>query len=196
MNVDLNNTFKYDKIVLNLNSSNCLPENANITKYYINFPEPLKNIIYIKILDASILSNSSMITTLSYNKYDPIYIGINDYDRSRSYIRRTHVTTSNYWVNDDFLGLVMLGLDTSNVVFDQKNYFATIPYSSYDFSEKSYNQASFDWTDPSVYILNPPEQNLRRFNIELRDKNFNLFNTNVLSDFNLSVCAYLIKNRI
>ena len=96
--VDLNNTFKYDKIVLNLNSSNCLPENATMTNYYINIPEPLKNLIYIKILKASVLSTNSINSTLSYNKYDPIYIGINDYDRSISYIRRTHVTTSNYYI--------------------------------------------------------------------------------------------------
>jgi hypothetical protein len=187
--VDLNNTFKYDKIVLNLNSSNCLPENATMTNYYINIPEPLKNLIYIKILKASVLSTNSINSTLSYNKYDPIYIGINDYDRSISYIRRTHVTTSNYYIDN-----IKYGYDSSNIVFDPKKYFDLIPYSSNNYSDISYNQSSFDWTDPSVYILNPPEQNLRRFNIEIRDKNFNLFDTSVLPDFNLSFCAYLIKN--
>jgi hypothetical protein len=47
-----------------------------------------------------------------------------------------------------------------------------------------------------VYILNPPEPNLRRLNIEIRDKSFNLFDTSVLTDFNLSICAYIIKNRV
>jgi hypothetical protein len=191
MNVDLNNTFKYDKIVINLNSSNCLPVAENITNYYINLPEPLKNIIYIKIINASILSTNSIITTLSYNKYDPIYISINDYDRSISYNKRTHVTTSNYWIDN-----VRYGLDSSNIVFDPKKYFDVIQYSGSDYSDRAYSQSSFDWTDPTVYILNPPDPNLRRFNIEIRDKNFELFETSIIQDFNLSFCAYLIKNRV
>jgi hypothetical protein len=191
MNVDLNNTFKYDKIVINLNSSNCLPVMENITNYYINLPEPLKNIIYIKIINASILSTNSIISTLSYNKYDPIYISINDYDRSISYNKRTHVTTSNYWIDN-----VRYGLDSSNIVFDPKKYFDVIQYSGSDYSDRAYSQSSFDWTDPTVYILNPPDPNLRRFNIEIRDKNFELFETSIIQDFNLSFCAYLIKNRV
>jgi hypothetical protein len=191
MNVDLNNTFKYDKIVINLNSSNCLPVKENITNYYINLPEPLKNIIYIKIINASILSTNSIISTLSYNKYDPIYISINDYDRSISYNKRTHVTTSNYWIDN-----VRYGLDSSNIVFDPKKYFDVIQYSGSDYSDRAYSQSSFDWTDPTVYILNPPDPNLRRFNIEIRDKNFELFETSIIQDFNLSFCAYLIKNRV
>jgi hypothetical protein len=191
MNVDLNNTFKYDKIVINLNSSNCLPVTENITNYYINLPEPLKNIIYIKIINTSILSTNSIISTLSYNKYDPIYISINDYDRSISYNKRTHVTTSNYWIDN-----VRYGLDSSNIVFDPKKYFDVIQYSGSDYSDRAYSQSSFDWTDPTVYILNPPDPNLRRFNIEIRDKNFELFETSIIQDFNLSFCAYLIKNRV
>ena len=189
--VDLNNTFKYDKIIINLNSSNCLANNSNIANYYINLVEPLKNVIYIKMIKASVFTNNSIVPTLSYNKYDPIYIGLNDYDRSVSYIKNTQVSTSNYTINN----IVNISY-TSNVIFDSAKYFDIIPYSSDTFSEISYSQASFDWTDPTVYILNPPEQNLRRLNIEIKDKKFIPFNTSILTDFNLSICAYLIKNRV
>jgi len=189
--VDLNNSFKYDKVVINLNSSNCLVNNPSVTNYYINLVEPLRNVIYVKMLKASVLTNNTIVPLLSYNKYDPIYISVNDYDRSVSYIKSTQVLNSNYVLNS-----VPKVLSTSNVVFDTAKYFDIIPYSKETFSEISYSQASFDWTDPSVYILNPPEPNLRRLNIEIRDKSFNLFNTSVLTDFNLSICAYLIKNRV
>jgi hypothetical protein len=189
--VDLNNSFKYDKVVINLNSSNCLVNDPNATNYYINLVEPLRNVIYVKMLKASVLTNNTIVPLLSYNKYDPIYISVNDYDRSISYIKSTQVLNSNYVLNS-----VPKVLSTSNVVFDTAKYFDIIPYSKETFSEISYSQASFDWTDPSVYILNPPEPNLRRLNIEIRDKSFNLFNTSVLTDFNLSICAYLIKNRV
>jgi hypothetical protein len=189
--VDLNNSFKYDKVVINLNSSNCLVNNPSATNYYINLVEPLRNVIYVKMLKASVLTNNTIVPLLSYNKYDPIYISVNDYDRSVSYIKSTQVLNSNYVLNS-----VPKVLSTSNVVFDTAKYFDIIPYSKETFSEISYSQASFDWTDPSVYILNPPEPNLRRLNIEIRDKSFNLFDTSVLTDFNLSICAYLIKNRV
>jgi hypothetical protein len=189
--VDLNNSFKYDKVVINLNSSNCLVNNPSATNYYINLVEPLRNVIYVKMLKASVLTNNTIVPLLSYNKYDPIYIAVNDYDRSVSYIKSTQVLNSNYVLNS-----VPKVLSTSNVVFDTAKYFDIIPYSKETFSEISYSQASFDWTDPSVYILNPPEPNLRRLNIEIRDKSFNLFDTSVLTDFNLSICAYIIKNRV
>jgi len=189
--VDLNNSFKYDKVVINLNSSNCLVNNPSATNYYINLVEPLRNVIYVKMLKASVLTNNTIVPLLSYNKYDPIYISVNDYDRSVSYIKSTQVLNSNYVLNS-----VPKVLSTSNIVFDTAKYFDIIPYSKETFSEISYSQASFDWTDPSVYILNPPEPNLRRLNIEIRDKSFNLFDTSVLTDFNLSICAYLIKNRV
>ena len=196
MNADLNNTFKYDKIVINLNSENCL-QKLNESSYYINLAEPLKNVVYIKMLKASVKTGALM-TTLSYNKFDPIYIAINDYDRSVSYKIFTEITpntTKNILTGE----VTPTGTNSSNIVFNPLNYFDLIPYSNdsiVPYSEISYNQNSFDWSDPSVYILNPPEQNLRRFNIQIKDKNFNFFTSANLVNFNLSICVYVIKNRV
>lgn len=170
--VDLNNTFKYDKVVINLNNQNCLTTNTTEAKFYIDI-EPLRNVIYIKIIRASVLTSPGLRSSplLLYKRYEPIYIGINDYSRSVSYLK-------------------------TNDIFDNISYFDLIPYSEFDYSEISYSQSAFDWTDPSVYILNPPEQNLRRLNIEFRDKKFKLFEPSMLTDFNLSICIYYIKNRV
>ena len=202
MSVDLNNTFKYDKIVINLNSTNCLEFTSGKTDYYINLAEPLKNVIYIKMIRASVRTNNSTITTspFNYKKNDPIYISINDYDRSVSYKIFTEITPNT--TKNIITGTVSnTGTNSSNIVFHPFNYFDLIPY-SYDtisteqYSEISYTQASFDWSDPSVYILNPPEQNLKRFNIKFKNKAFELFNTSELINFNLSICVYVIKNRV
>ena len=199
MNADLNNAFKYDKIVINLNSSNCLQNSPQTTEssYYINLAEPLKNVVYIKMLKASVKTGALM-TTLSYNKFDPIYIAINDYDRSVSYKIFTEITP-NTTKNISTGEVTLTGTNSSNIVFNPLNYFDLIPYSNdsiVPYSEISYNQNSFDWSDPSVYILNPPEQNLRRFNIQIKDKNFNFFTSANLINFNLSICVYVIKNRV
>jgi hypothetical protein len=197
MDVDLNNKFKYDKIIINLNSSNCLQNPINESSYYINLAEPLKNVVYIKMLKASV-KTSALNTILSYNKFDPIYIAINDYDRSVSYNKFTEITANT--TTNKLTGEVTLsGTNSTNIVFNPFNYFDLIPYSNDStvlYSEISYNQNSFDWTDPTVYILNPPEQNLRRFNIVIKDKNFTTFSDANLINFNLSICVYVIKNRV
>lgn len=389
--VDLNNIFKYDKIVMNLNNQNCLSINPNETCFYVNLVEPIKNIVFVKILRASITSTTAISASpLLYKKHDPIHLSINDYDRSLSYLKTIQLSTipnilksvSNLFQktgvnidkpilntfndggahtesitqqntdimtlkfydstitmsgevlreNSKFMNIFSpsppsstrfmsfsdtdylvyynsitptdsrfvksievvienvaspltpenntiniavkvwgsvdgitwndLGNTTTNVmtfatnnwatsstrtvtfdvavitsyqyhkvsfiptgftepaemktkikilkidlitytlltiskdVFDTVKYFDIIPYSTDTFSEISYSQASFDWSDPSVYILNPPEPNLRRLNIELRDKTFKPFDTAILTDFNLSICVYYIKNRV
>ena len=390
--VDLNNTFKYDKIVINLNTQNCLSINPSESTFYVNLVEPIKNIIYVKILRASITSTSAIQTApaLLYKKGDPIYLSINDYDRSLSYLKSAQVSTTTnilkdvsnlfqttgenifkpllnstndgsantetltpnaenitlklydstittsgtvlpanskfmnifsstsspvstrfmafadtdylvyynattptesrfakrievvvenvaspltpenntvnitakVWGSSDGVSWNDLGNTTPNVMtyetthwatastrtvtfdvavstsyqyhkvsfvptgfttptemktkikvlkidlttyklltvsndeFDTAKYFDVIPYAKDDFSEITYSQASFDWSDPSVYILNPPEPNLRRLNIELRDKTFKPFDTAILTHFNLSICIYYIKNRV
>ena len=193
MSADLNNTFKYDKIVSNLNSSNCLQNASDSSSYYINLSESLKNVVYIKMLKASV-KTGALNTNLFYNKFDPIYIAINDYDRSVSYKIFTEITPNTS--TDKSTGVVTNNGNSSNIVFNPFNYFDLIPYSTDLYSDISYNQSSFDWSDPSVYILNPPEQNLRRFNIQIKDKYFNFFNNINLVNFNLSICVYVIKNRV
>ena len=386
--VDLNNIFKYDKIVMNLNNQNCLSINPNETSFYVNLVEPIKNIVFVKILRASITSTTAISAPpLLYKKHDPIHLSINDYDRSLSYLKSVQVSTSTnilksvsnlfqttganiykpinsvndgvahtetltqnienltlklydnnittsgtvlpenskfmnifsqtpsstrfmtfsdtdylvyynaitptesrfvksievvivnvaspltpenntititakVWGSVDGITWNDLGNTTTNImtfatndwttsstrtvtfdvgvttpyqyhkvsfiptglatpaemktkirilkidlitctllttskdVFDTVKYFDIIPYSTDTFSEILYSQASFDWSDPSVYILNPPEPNLRRLNIELRDKTFKPFDTAILTDFNLSICVYYIKNRV
>jgi hypothetical protein len=170
--IDLNNSFKYDKVIVNLNNHNCLTINPNETSFHVNLVEPIKNIVYIKLLKASIITTSAIKNNnqLLYIKYDPIYISINDYERSQSYLN-------------------------TNGVFDIVKYFDFIPYSTDTFSDISNSHVSFDWTDSSVYILNPPEPNLKRLNIVFRDKYFKTFNTSILTHFNLSICLYYVKNR-
>lgn len=194
MSADLNNTFKYDKIVINLNSSNCLQNASDSSSYYINLSESLKNVVYIKMLKASVKTGALN----AYNKFDPIYISINDYDRSVSYKIFTEITPNMNTVKtaDGSITSTPAGTYSSNIVFNPFNYFDLIPYSTDLYSDISYNQNSFDWSDPSVYILNPPEQNLRRFNIQIKDKNFNFFSNINLVNFNLSICVYVIKNRV
>jgi hypothetical protein len=190
---DLNNAFKYDKIILSIDGKSCLSTNPDKSSYYLDLLEPLRNVVYIKILSAVIPNSGSFETLYKMNKNDPIYICLNDYNRSKTYINSVNISTSNYLNSSG----VTLYKNTSNYLFNTAEYFELFIYKagSSD-STVSYTQASFDWTDPTVYILNPPEPNLRRLNIEIKDKKFNLFNTSTLTGFNLTICVYFMKNRV
>jgi hypothetical protein len=189
---DLNNAFKYDKIILSIDGKSCLSTNPDKSSYYLDLLEPLRNVVYIKILSITIPNSGSFDTLYNMKKYDPIYICLNDYNRSKTYINSVNISTSNYLNSSG----VTIYKDTSNLLFNTGKYFDYVPYSASDFSTISYTQSSFDWTDPTVYILNPPEPNLRRLNIEIKDKLFNLFNTTTLTGFNLTICVYFMKNRV
>jgi len=189
---DLNNAFKYDKIILSIDGKSCLSTNPDKSSYYLDLLEPLRNVVYIKILSITIPNSGSFDTQYNMKKYDPIYICLNDYNRSKTYINSVNISTSNYLNSSG----VTIYKNTSNLLFNTGKYFDYVPYSASDFSTISYTQSSFDWTDPTVYILNPPEPNLRRLNIEIKDKTFNLFNTTTLTGFNLTICVYFMKNRV
>ena len=85
MNVDLNNTNEYDKQVIFLDSKNGTYNDNNSFDFYIKFEDPIKNISNIKIIDASLILESS--TTRILNNNDIYYIELNEYHRTFSYIK-------------------------------------------------------------------------------------------------------------
>jgi hypothetical protein len=84
--------------------------------------------------------------------------------------------------------------------FDTLNYSGTTESSLILYKIKNYySLASSNWTDPTVYILNPPETSCNRFTITIRDKDFNILKFgDYLNEesFNMTICAYTIKKNI
>lgn len=56
--------------------------------------------------------------------------------------------------------------------------------------KNEYQHSAFDPNDTSVYILNPIEPSLKRFNIELRDKKNQLLKTSDVASFKMTICVY------
>jgi len=171
MIVDLNNTTEYDKQIIYLNSKNATFNKTGTFDFYINFEDPIKNISSVKIIDASIFLNRD---DLNYD--DIYYIELNDYHR---------ISTS------------------VNVKGSTFKYFDAIPFNHTDYHNDSlskfkivYGLTSSNWTDPTLYTLNPIEHNTRRFNIIIRNKDFNILNLKGGEFFNMTICVYTIKKNI
>ena len=182
MIVDLNNTSEYEKQIIHLDSANGISNSANAFDFYIKFENPIKNISSVKIIEASIVLNTIETTDVtSYrtlNFDDIFYIELNNYDRI-FYYKNTATT------------------------FNTHKYFEAISYNHADYHTNAlsrfrnfYSLASSNWTDPTIYTLNPIEQNCTRFTIKIRDKNLNILNKLVEESFKLTICVYTIKKNI
>ena len=182
MIVDLNNTSEYEKQIIHLDSANGISNSANAFDFYIKFENPIKNISSVKIIEASIVLNTIETTDVtSYrtlNFDDIFYIELNNYDRI-FYYKNTPTT------------------------FNTHKYFEAISYNHTDYHTNAlsrfrnfYSLASSNWTDPTIYTLNPIEQNCTRFTIKIRDKNLNILNKLVEESFKLTICVYTIKKNI
>jgi len=175
MQVSLDNTKDYDKVIMYIDSKNGIFENTTDFKFYINIGEPIKNISCIKLVNIQIISN----IIAGYTHDDIFYIELNNYDRIVSYIKNTNT--------NDF-----------NVIkyFDNVQYTAQDVGNSKFSSGAAYHSGSFDWSDQSVYFLNPPEPSLHRFDITLRDKDYKVINRNNIDSLKLRICLYYIRKNI
>jgi hypothetical protein len=172
MIVDLNNTTEYDKQIIYLDSNNATFNTTGFFDFYIDFENPIKNISSVKIIEASIILDRS---NLDYN--DIYHIELNDYHRINTYVKNKGATYK---------------------------YFDAIPYNHADYHTNGspfkfkifYALTSSNWTDPTIYTLNPIEHNVRRFNIKIRDKNFDILNKINGESFKMTICVYTIKKNI
>ncbi len=152
-----------------------IPINDTETYYYIPKTIYFKTaILYFK-----------PVRRITYNS--TFYVELNNYDRVHSYIAKYDSCNSviNYNTVKFFDTLNYSGTtESSLVLYKIKNY---------------YSLASSNWTDPTVYILNPPETSCNRFTITIRDKDFNILKFgDYLNEesFNMTICAYTIKKNI
>lgn len=152
-----------------------IPINGTDTYYYI------PKIIYFK----TAILYFKPVRRITYNS--TFYVELNNYDRVHSYINKYDSCNSivNYNTVKCFDTLNYAGTtESSLVLYKIKNY---------------YSLASSNWTDPTVYILNPPETSCNRFTITIRDKDFNILKFgDYLNEesFNMTICVYTIKKNI
>lgn len=152
-----------------------IPINGTDTYYYI------PKIIYFK----TAILYFKPVRRITYNS--TFYVELNNYDRIHSYINKydscnsiVNYNTVKYFDTLNYAGTT----ESSLVLYKIKNY---------------YSLASSNWTDPTVYILNPPETSCNRFTITIRDKDFNILKFgDYLNEesFNMTICVYTIKKNI
>jgi hypothetical protein len=141
---------------------------------------------------------------------DAIYISMNNYNRISTVIKQTYSENVVIDVDTDDKGnkieIKEIQSVTKPTVFEYFDVIHTNIASTFALFNKNtisievdiptalfkneYQQSAFDPNDTSVYILNPIEPSLKRFNIELRDKKNQLLKTSEIASFKMTICVY------
>ena len=128
-----------------------------------------------------------------------------EYDKQIIYLNSKNATfnktgTFDYYIELNDYHRISTSVNVKGSTF---KYFDAIPFNHTDYHNDSlskfkivYGLTSSNWTDPTLYTLNPIEHNTRRFNIIIRNKDFNILNLEGGEFFNMTICVYTIKKNI
>jgi len=186
-----------DKKILQLTKNGAIYYDESKNDFYIDILEPIKNVTHIKILKSSIKLKTKKINTLDVNDNDPLYITINDYSRITTFNTKTEIyvmnssnITSNYISNAfNTFEVINLNVESKYVTVTNTEYDNLLPIDGITF-ENVYTSTSASLNDTNVYNIIPHEPSLKRFNIKLYDKNFNLINKDDISNFEMLICVF------
>jgi hypothetical protein len=127
---------------------------------------------------------------------DQVYVRMNNYNRVSSVMKETYQqiidgteTTVTKPTLYKFFDVIHMNLATTYPLFSKFNNATLLDIPSAVFKNE-YAQSAFDPNDTSVYILNPMEPSLKRFNIELRDKKNQLLKSTEIASFKMTICVY------
>jgi len=91
MEPNLNNTFEYDKHVINIDSVQGIDNNGNDFGYYIKFDEVFKNVVALQIMNVAVVISSALVTTIT----NPIQTSITEEINAEGTLK-TKTTTTIY----------------------------------------------------------------------------------------------------
>lgn len=174
MNIDI-----LDKRIIYINSSNCKFLDNTFTFYY-DLLEPIRNVVYIKLMKAEIIANPSLsINGVAIQDGDPVFIDLNSYDRMF-----TNIIGNNAKCFDCI---------TFNIT--DKYGANSVPNKLTSFKIE-YNSTGCSINDTNTFVLDPVEPNLRLFNITLYDKKFKVVPKTDINVFNMILCVYSSRKKV
>ena len=168
-----------NKTVIYINTSNATFYNNSSYDFYYDIVDPIKNAVYMKILKSEIILNpSGSINGKVIEDCDPVYIQIKNFNRVS-----TNINGNNFKCTDYIL------LNISD------KFGTVVPNANVSFKTE-YTSTSCHITDTNMIIINPIEPNLKRFNIQLYDKNNIIIPKSAITKFSMIVCLYSNRKKI
>lgn len=192
-----------DKKILQLTNEGAIYYNNEKNDFYIDIVEPIKNVTHIKILKSSVRLNLSSLNGNTVIDNDPIYISLNDYNRINTYKTSLEVITKNSsnitsnYITDvhPSFEVLNLNLTTKYLIMANSQITEFINLNGLLF-ENIYTSTSASLNDTNVYNIIPHEPSLKRINIKIYDKKYNLIDKTDIKNFEISICVFSNNKKI
>ena len=171
-----------DKRLIYINSSNA--QFINITEYdiYFDIQEAIKNVVYIKIMKCEVVLNPSA-SVYNAEDGDPIFVNVNNYNRVY-----TNILADTNDFNKGGKNIACFEQITLNLS-EKFDTAIAIPSKFVSFKTE-YTATGCTINDTNTYVLDNIESKLKRFNIQLLDKSYNIIAKNKIHKFTLLLCVY------
>ena len=167
-----------NKHIVYLNSSNTIFNNNLLFDCYFDLTEPIRDAVFIKLLKTELVLNpTNNINGNVVNDTDPIFVVFKQY----------HRVSSSIIVNGSYQQIKCFEVIPLNFGHNPPNSFLTF--------KQEYTSTGCNINDINTHVLNPVEQNLKRFDIQLYDKNYNIIPKSSIKNFNMSLCIYSNKRK-
>lgn len=170
---------EYKIILVDTNNVNFNKANPNKYDFFVDILEPIRDVYKIKILyDAVSIPTTNLTTNVKNIKnLDTIYIDLNGYSR----IKTTLINkTTNISTDLSFFDSITIDL---NKIKGTAGVTETTMFNDFN-------------TNEADYILNPIASQFNKINIQLKDKNNDLLDTDYATRFFMKLCIYYKTKKI
>lgn len=170
----------YRIIIIDSENVSYINNNPNIFSFYVNLAQPIRDVYKIKVLHAAVsIVNSNLLPSSSaiIKNLDPIYIDINNYNRTNSIIIDNNNNINNLYYYDSII------IDTNKII-------QPTVLTEYTSMFNNFNDNEGD------FIIDPIEPQLGRININLYDKTNSLLTKTKINRFLIKICVYFNKKKI
>lgn len=165
---------KLNKTILYINSTNGSFISNNNFEFTYKIIEPIKNALYMKLMRSEVFLNPKIeINGNSIEDGDPIYVGVENYNRIAVNVAGNNVKCFEY---------ILLNLSEKFGANDIPNKVVSF--------KTEYTSPGCHEKDVNIVVLNPVEPTLAQFRITLYDKNNNVIPKTAISKFAMTVCIY------
>jgi len=184
------NTEILDKQIIIIDSDKCYFNSGTNYDYYLDIKTPIKNALFINIIESTVVINN--LYGGSFNNQDTINININGYNRLA--VNNTNVPNNDYITNY----FDTISIDTSKYLQEYILYGAnpTVRPATINYTFKNDYSNDTDINSPSMFVLNPIEPSLKRFNITAYDKTNALLTKTNIQKIVIKLCIYTNRRKL
>lgn len=188
----------FEKRIVYINSSNCKYIDNTKCSFFYDLLEPIRNVMYIKLMKAELIVNpSSTINSVAIQDTDPVFVSLNNYDRLFTTIRENvtlyDIKSKTSYDEMQFKNVKCFECISLNIT--DKYGSGSVPNKLVAFKSE-YTSTGCSINDTNTHVLDPVEPNLKRLDIALYDKKFNVLGKNDINCFNMILCIYSNRKKV